>query len=157
MGCDLFLSLGFLLENKSATITETTVTTVLQRTRTTLCFGILRGPSGGGVEPAGAHKRGGRSWSEEEHLPTWTSHLAGAFVLLERSSCWSVRLAGALVSGSLSGRSWSTSSLSSSPRPRARAMPVPAETARVPTGVRVWLASHRTDQLEHRTRRTGPR
>ena len=81
MRCDLFL-----LENKSATTTETTVTTVLQRTRTTLCSGILRGPSGGGVESAGAHKRGGRSWSQKGHLPTWGSHLAGAFVLLERSS-----------------------------------------------------------------------
>ena len=107
------------MENKSATTTETTVTTVLQRTRTILCSGILRGPSGGGVEPAGRIK------GEAE------AGQGGASPDLDISSCWSVHLAGALISGSLSGRSWSTSSLSSSPRPRAQATPVPAGTTRV--------------------------
>ena len=84
--------------------TETTVTTVLQRTRTTLCSGILRGPSGGGVAPAGEHKKGRQKLVREESLSRpghlillkrsscWSAHLAGAFVLLECSSCWSVRL-----------------------------------------------------------------
>ena len=62
--------------------------------KTTLCSRILHGPSGEGVEPAEAHKRGGKSWSErksggaeelrarEERGISQPEHL----ILLERSS-----------------------------------------------------------------------
>ena len=56
--------------------------------------GILRGPSGGGVGPAGTHKRGVRSWStkraeegvEKERRSGRAFPRPGHLVLLERSS-----------------------------------------------------------------------
>ena len=142
MRCDLFL-----LENKSATTTETTVTTVLQRTRTTLCSGILRGPSGGGVEPAEANKRGGRSWSrsksggEEERKSSRAPDerafpRPGHLVLLERSS------QGACLAGHGRRRPYPPHHEGELERRQS-----PQEPQGSPAGVQVRLASRRTESV----------
>ena len=112
--------------------------------------GILRGPRGEGSnqrrwikgEPEAGQIESSRS--RDYKRPSWIRDLPQQRTAQsggkrreraeERKSIfptWTSCLAGALIPGSLSGRSWSTPSFSSSPQPRARGTPVPAGTARV--------------------------